>query len=141
MKITTVQVKLVLELERFFPDLQMCLSRRFLDDYSRQTERIVARKGKFFKLKDVLSKVSIWSNLESRDEGGDDGTIDRIAENQRELGKIVRGLTNQLDLLVEETSELKDMVAKLETRDVKLKKGGAKFHGSKIITNFDRTNM
>ena len=137
-KLNMSQVKLVLELERFFPDLQCCLSRTFLDDYSRQTERIIAKRGRFFHMKDVLSKVSIWSSLENRDDGGGtDNTMDKIAENQRELGKVVRGLTSQLDLLMEETSELKDMIAKIETKEVKLRKGGGKFNGSKIIANFD----
>merc|ERR1719347_363008 len=131
----SMHVKLVLELERFFPDLQYVLSSEFLRDYSRQSERIIARPGTMFKLKDVLSKVSIWSNLENRDEGGDDGTLERIAENQKQLGKTVRGLTSQLEHLMEETSELKDMITKLETNDRKSKKGGvgAKFKGTKNI--------
>jgi len=92
-------------------------------------------------LKDVLSKVSIWSNLEGRDEGGDDGTLERIAENQRQLGKVVRGLGSQLEHLMEETSELKDMITKLEMRDGKAKKGGAKFKGSKNIGSIDSIRM
>merc|ERR1719348_194919 len=120
----SMHVKLVLELERFFPDLRWVLSSEFLRDYSRQSERIIARPGTMFKLKDVLSKVSIWSNLENRDEGGDDGTLERIADNQKQLGKTVRGLTSQLEHLMEETSELKDMITKLETNDRSLKKEG-----------------
>ena len=60
---------------------------------------------------------SIWSNFENRDEGGDDGTLERIAENQKQL-------TSQLKHLMEETSELKDMITKLETNDRKSKKEG-----------------
>ena len=110
------QVKLVLELERFFPHLQWALSEEFLIDYNKQTERIYDRQGTKFTLKDVLSKVSIFSNLEDRGAGGDDGTLERMAENVRQLGKVVRGLDSQLENLMEETSELKVMMTKLEAK-------------------------
>ena len=86
-------------------------------------------------MKDVLSKTTIWSSMDERDEdGGSEGTIDKVAEKQRELGAVVRGLASQLDLLLEETSELKDMIAKIETKKVGL---GAKYKGSKIVSDFD----
>merc|ERR1719347_1917776 len=113
----SMHVKLVLELERFFPDLQYLLSNEFLKDYNAQSEKIITRPGTMVKLKDVLSKVSIWSNFENRDEGGDDATLERIAENQKQL-------TSQLKHLMEETSELKDMITKLDTNDRNSKKEG-----------------
>ena len=67
-------------------------------------------------MKDVLSKVSIWSNMENRDEGGDHRTLEKIAENVRQLGKVVRGLDGQLENLMGETSELKVMMTKLEAK-------------------------
>ena len=89
-------------------------------------------------MKDVLSKVSIWSSLEKKDDqGGTEGTMDMLADKQREMGKMVRGLASQLDLLMEETSELKDMIAKINTRENKSMKKGAKFQGSKIVERFD----
>ena len=126
---------MVLELERFFPDFRCCLSKRFLKEYSKQKDQLVLRKSRFSWMKDVLSKTTIWSSMDERDEdGGSEGTIDKVAEKQRELGAVVRGLASQLDLLLEETSELKDMIAKIETKKVGL---GAKYKGSKIVSDFD----
>ena len=57
-------------------------------------------------MKDVLSKVSIWTNIENRkNDDGNEVTMERVAENQRNLRKGVKGLQNQLDGLMEEISD------------------------------------
>ena len=135
-------MKLVLELERFFPDLKCFLSKDFLKDYNRQTEKIVSRKRRFYQMKDILSKVSIWSNFENRDEaGGTEGTMERLVDNQRDLEKLVRSLTSQLSNLMEETAEMKEMISKLEVKDRRTKHIGQKFAGSRIIANYDKTKL
>ena len=97
-----------MELERFFPALQSVFSGWFFSDYYGQTE-VIREPGSKFKLKDVLSKENIWSSLEKRGEGGDQGTLEKIAENQWQLRNVVSQLMN-------ETSELKEMITKLDEK-------------------------
>ena len=49
-----------MDLERFFPNLQFCLSRTFLQNYSARRQRIQPKsKESNMKVKDVLSKTTI----------------------------------------------------------------------------------
>ena len=63
------QVELVLDLERFFPTFNFCLSTAFLEHYSKQKQQLVLTGGGkgllgSGRLQDVLSKSSITSRCE-----------------------------------------------------------------------------
>jgi len=110
----SMHVCLVLESERFLPHLKCCLSSNFLREYSKPKECITNKGPTIWKMKDVLSKASIWTSLKQRGESrGREGDMDIVKEKQKEIGNVVRGLNNQMEALREETGELKEMMMKM----------------------------
>ena len=106
----SMHVRLVLESERF---LSYCMWSSFLTEYS--TTKEILRNEKPGILAFVLSKANIWASLEQRGKArGREGDMDIIKQNQRDLGTVVRRLTAQMDGLMEESGELKDMMMKIQ---------------------------
>eukprot|EP00092_Neocalanus_flemingeri_P024563 GFUD01026641.1.p1 GENE.GFUD01026641.1~~GFUD01026641.1.p1 ORF type:complete len:1187 (+),score=294.85 GFUD01026641.1:192-3752(+) len=111
----SMNVRLVLESERFLPHLKCCLSSNFLREYSKPKQSLTNKAPAFWKMTDVLSKANIWSSMKRRGEArGREGDMDIIREKQNEIGMVVRGLTNQMDALMEEAGELKEMMMKMQ---------------------------
>ena len=72
------------------------------------------------------------------EDGGRDGSIETILERQRELRTVVKELGAQLENLLEETVEMRGLVARLETAGRQGGKGG-KYQGAekgRYITKF-----
>jgi len=119
----SLNVELVLDLERFFPTFNFCLSTAFLEHYSKQKQQLVltsGRKGFIGSggLQDVLSKASITSRLEERAEDGsqNEGTLEMIAERQKELRVALLGMEAQVERLLEEGRETQGALTRLEAR-------------------------
>ena len=111
----SMNVRLVLESERFLPHLKCCMSSSFLREYSKPKECLTNTLPRIWKMVDVLSKANIWASLEQRGKArGREGDMDTIREKQNEIGTVVRGLTAQMDALMEEAGELKEMMMKIQ---------------------------
>merc|ERR1711971_90757 len=119
----TLNVELVLDLERFFPTFNFCLSTAFLEHYSKQRQQLVLSGGGkgllgSGRLQDVLSKASITSRLEERADDGsrNEGTLEMIAERQKELRLALLGMEAQVERLLEEGRETQGALTRLEAR-------------------------
>ena len=111
----SMNVRLVLESERFLPHLKCCMSSSFLREYSKPRELITNNPPRLWKMVDVLSKANIWASLERRGKSrGREGDMDIIRENQKEIGTVIRSLTAQMDALREETGDLKEIMMKIQ---------------------------
>merc|ERR1719369_2667042 len=77
----TLNVELVLDLERFFANLKFCLSREFLEQYSKQKQALSFARESSLRVKDMLSKATISERLKERNmsDSQEEGTIDMIA--------------------------------------------------------------
>jgi len=133
----SLNVELVLDLERFFPTFNFCLSTAFLEHYSKQKQQLLltsGRKGFIGSggLQDVLSKASITSRLEERaeDGSGNEGTLDMIAERQKELRIALLGMEAQVERLLEEGRETQGALTRLEARGRKTSRP-QKYQGAK----------
>ena len=62
-----------------------------------------------------------------------EGTLDKVAEKQRELGKVVRGLAGQVERLVEDGREVREALGRLEARGKEGRQGraGARYRGGR----------
>jgi len=120
----SLNVELVLDLERFFPTFNFCLPTAFLEHYSKQKHQLALHtgggKGLFGsgRLQDVLSKASITSRLEERADDGSrsEGTLEMIAERQKELRNAVLGMEAQVERLLEEGKETQGALSRLEAK-------------------------
>lgn len=111
----SMNVRLVLESERFLHHLKCCMSSSFLREYSKPKEFLTNNPPRIWKMVDVLSKANIWASLEQRGKAiGREGDMDIIRKNQKDIGTVVRSLTSQMDALMEETGELKEMMMKMQ---------------------------
>ena len=77
---------LVLESERFLPHLRCFLSTNFLLDYARPLEMLTNAPPTFWKMRDVLSKATIFSGVADRAEEGGAGR-GREAETEKLLAR------------------------------------------------------
>jgi len=110
----SINVRLVLESERFLPHVKCCMSNSFLKNYIKSSQVLSNSPPRLLKMVDVLSKKNIWASLEKRRlNKGHEGDIDKIRENQKDIGIAVKNLTNQVTTLLEENAELKTMILKM----------------------------
>ena len=84
----------------------------------------------------MLTKASIWSVLRERsEEDNPDGSLETLGEKQRELSKAVAALAGQTEQLLDEITEVKNMITKLENTGANIRK--TRNWNSKIVEKFE----